>query len=176
MLNKQGNNISPWQFPFSILNQSVVPCPLITVASWPAYRFLRRQIRWSGNPIFFRIFQFVAVHKVKGFHVVNEAEIDVFWNSLAFYMTQRILTIWPLFPLTFLNPACTYGSSWFTYCWNLAWRSLSITLLACEMGAIVQFVHFLALLFLGIQGKLILSCPVAIAEFSKFAGKLSAAL
>ena len=26
--------------PFPILNQSVVPCPVLTVASWPAYRFL----------------------------------------------------------------------------------------------------------------------------------------
>ena len=32
--------------------QSVVPCPVITVASWPAYRFLRRQIRCPGNPSF----------------------------------------------------------------------------------------------------------------------------
>ena len=28
-----------------ILNQSFVPCPVITVASWPAYRFLRKQVR-----------------------------------------------------------------------------------------------------------------------------------
>ena len=27
-----------------------------TVASWPAYRFLKRQVRWSGIPISFRIF------------------------------------------------------------------------------------------------------------------------
>ena len=35
---------------------SVVPCPLLTVASWPAYRFLKRQVRWSGIPISCRIF------------------------------------------------------------------------------------------------------------------------
>ena len=46
-LNKQGDNIHPWCTPFPILNQSVVPCPVLTVASWPAYRFLRRQVRWS---------------------------------------------------------------------------------------------------------------------------------
>ena len=55
-LNKQGDNIQPWRTPFPIRNQSVVPCPVLTVASWPAYRFLRRQIRWSGIPISFRIF------------------------------------------------------------------------------------------------------------------------
>ena len=55
-LNKQGDNIQPWCTPFLISNQSVVPCPVLTVASWPAYRFLKRQVRWSGIPISFRIF------------------------------------------------------------------------------------------------------------------------
>ena len=32
-------------------NQSVVPCPVLTVASWPAYRYLKRQVRWSGIAI-----------------------------------------------------------------------------------------------------------------------------
>ena len=41
-LNKQGDNIQPWHTPFPIWNQSVVPCPVLTVASWPAYRFLKR--------------------------------------------------------------------------------------------------------------------------------------
>ena len=31
-LNKQSDNIQPWWTPFSILNQSVVPCPVLTVA------------------------------------------------------------------------------------------------------------------------------------------------
>ena len=40
------------------------------------------------------------------------------------------------------------------YCWRLAWRILSITLLACEMSAIVQsFEHSLAWLFFGIGMK-----------------------
>ena len=49
-LNKQGDNIQPWCTPFPIRNQSVVPCPVLTVASWPAYRFLRRQVKWSEFP------------------------------------------------------------------------------------------------------------------------------
>ena len=47
-LNKQGDNIQPWHTPFPIWSQSVVPCPVLTVASWPAYRFLKRQVRYSG--------------------------------------------------------------------------------------------------------------------------------
>ena len=55
-LNKQSDNIQSWYTPFSILNQSIVPCLVLTVASGPAYRFLRRKVRWSGIPISFRIF------------------------------------------------------------------------------------------------------------------------
>ena len=55
-LNKQGDNIQLWHTPFPIWNQSVVPYPVLTVASWHAYRFLKRQVRWSGIPISFRIF------------------------------------------------------------------------------------------------------------------------
>ena len=40
------------------------------------------------------------------------------------------------------------------YCWSLAWRILSITLLVCEMGAIVWwFEHSLVLPFFGIGMK-----------------------
>ena len=55
-LNKQSDNIQPWHTPFPIWNQSIVTCRVLTVASWPTYRFLRRQIRWSGIPISWRIF------------------------------------------------------------------------------------------------------------------------
>ena len=55
-LNKQGDNIQPWHTPFPIWNLSIVPCPVLTVASWPAYRFLKRQVRWSGILISWRIF------------------------------------------------------------------------------------------------------------------------
>jgi len=55
-LNKHDDNIQPWHTPFPILNQFVVPCLVLTVASWPAYRFLRMQVRWSGIPISLRIF------------------------------------------------------------------------------------------------------------------------
>ena len=55
-LNKQGDNIQLWHTPFPIWKQSVVPCPVLTVASWPAYRFLKRQVWWLDISISFRIF------------------------------------------------------------------------------------------------------------------------
>ena len=77
-----------------------------------------------------------------------------FWNSLAFSMFQLMLAIWSLVPLPFLNPASISGNSWLTYCWSLAYRILSITLLACEISATVQqFAHSLVLPFFGIGMK-----------------------
>ena len=55
-LNKHSDNIQPWQISFKIWNQSIVPFPVLTAASWPAYRFLRRQVRWSGISICWKIF------------------------------------------------------------------------------------------------------------------------
>ena len=119
-LNEQGGTILPWCTPFPILNQFVVPCLVLTVASWPSYRFLRRQIRWSSTSISLRVF-YSLLYPHKGFSVVSEAEVDV--NSLAFSMIQWLLAIWSLVPLPLWNPGCTSGSSWFTYCWSLAWKT-----------------------------------------------------
>ena len=55
--------------------------------------------------------QIIVIHTVKGFGIVNKAEIDFFWNSLAFSMIQWMLTIWSLVPLPFLKPAWTSGNS-----------------------------------------------------------------
>ena len=89
---------------------------------------------------------FVVIHTVKGFSTVNETEVDVFLE----------------FPCLFYDPtdvgSLISGSSAFLksslFLWNLAWRILSITLLACEMSTIVQlFQHSLALPFFGIGMK-----------------------
>ena len=84
-LNKQGDNIQPWCTLFPILNQSVVACLVLTVASLPAYRFLRRQVRWSGIPISWRIFQFVVIHTVKSWHsntLATSCEELTHWKRL----------------------------------------------------------------------------------------------
>ena len=92
-LNKQGDNIQPWCTAFPIWNQSVVPCPVLTVASWPAYRFLKRQVRWSGSPISFKIFHsllwstqnILNVKYISLHHVVFEMELGscrlTIWND-----------------------------------------------------------------------------------------------
>ena len=57
--------------PFPILNHFIVPCMVLTIASCPAYRFLRRQVSWYDVPIYLRIFPFVVIHTVKSFSIVN---------------------------------------------------------------------------------------------------------
>ena len=106
-LNKQEDNILHWCTSLSIWNQSVVPCPVLTVASWPACRFLKRQVRCSGFSHLFKNFpQFVVIHTVKGFGVVNTAEIDVFfWNSLAFSISQCCCLVIMPCPTFLLLPA-----------------------------------------------------------------------
>ena len=87
-LNKQGDNIQPWCTPVPIMEQAIVPHPVLTVASWPAYRFLRRQVRWSSIPISVRIFHSL-LWSTQSKTLVNEAES--FFNSFAFSMIQRML-------------------------------------------------------------------------------------
>ena len=50
------------------------------------------QVVWYSH--LFQIFpQFIEIHIVKGFGAVNKAEIDDFWNSLAFLVIQQMLAI-----------------------------------------------------------------------------------
>ena len=98
--------------------------------------------------------QFIVIHTVEGFGIVNKAEIDVFLELSRFFddpadvgylisgfsaFTKTNLNIWNFTVHVLLKPGL---------------RILSISLLACEMSAIVQqFEHCLALPFFGIELK-----------------------
>ena len=49
MLNKQGDNIQPWLTPFPIWNQSIVPCLVLTVDSWPVSWEICMQVKKEQN-------------------------------------------------------------------------------------------------------------------------------
>ena len=132
-LNKQGDNIQPWCTPFSIWNQFVVPCLVLNVASWSAYRFLRRQINWSGTPTSWRIFQFVVIHTVKGFGVINTAEVDVFLEFSSFFydptdvgdlisdssaFSKSSLNIWKFIVHVLLKPGLENFEHYFASVWD----------------------------------------------------------
>ena len=132
-LNKQGDSIQPWHIAFLIWNQSVVPCLVLTVASWPAYIFLKRQVRWSGIPISWRIFQFVVIHTVKGFGIVNKAEVDVFLEISCFFddptdtgnlmfrssaFSKSSLNTWKFLVHILLKPSLENFEHYFTSVWD----------------------------------------------------------
>ena len=58
-LNKQGDNKQPWHTPFPIWNQSVVPCPVVTVASDLHIGFSRGG---SGGLVFPSLSEFSTVY------------------------------------------------------------------------------------------------------------------
>ena len=79
------------------------------------------------------------IYTVKGFGVNNKAEVDVFLE-LSYVFDDpadvgNLIYGSSAFSKSSLNIS---GSSQFMYCWSLAWRILNITLLVCEMSAIVQ--------------------------------------
>ena len=149
-LNKQGDNIQSWHTPSPILNQADVPCLVMAVVPWPAYRFLyclpgssvhgilqatilewvvmpfsnsflRRQVRWSDILIRLRIFHSLLWSTVKTFSIANEEEVDVFRNSLAFSMIQQMLAIWSLVPLAFSKSSVCILKFSVHYCWRMRW-------------------------------------------------------
>ena len=159
---------------FSYLEPVIVPCPVLTVVSWPAYRFLKRQVRWSGIPISFRIFLFIVIHTIKGFGTVNKAKIDVFLKLSCFFddpedvdnlisgssaFSKTSLNIWKFMVHELLKRSLENFENYFT---SVRW---------------VQLCSSLSILWdcvsLGLEWKLTFSSPVAAAEFSKFADILS---
>ena len=104
-----------------------------SVASWPAYRFLKRQVRWSDIPISKSFPQFVVIHTVKGFGIVNKAEVDVFLElscilndptdvgnlksgSSAFSKTT--LNVWKFTVHVLLKPGLENFEHYFTSVWD----------------------------------------------------------
>ena len=175
-LNNQGENIQPWRTPFSICNQSIVSCLVLTVASWPADRFLRRQVRWSGIYISWINFPyFIVTHTVKGFSVVNEEvflELSCFFDdpvdvdnlisgSSAF--SKSSLYNWKFSVHILLKPSLENFEHGLASMWS-----------ECNCALVWTFFGTAFLWEWNENGPL--SCPVATAEFPKFAGILSAAL
>ena len=79
--------------------------------------------------------QFVVIHIVKGFSIVNEAELDVSLELSCFFYDLTYVGNLISGSSAFSKFSLNTGSSRFMYCWSLAWRILSITLLSCEIMA-----------------------------------------
>ena len=95
------------------------------------------KVVWYSH-LFWNFLQFVVIHTVKEFGVVNKTEVEVFLELSSFFsdpadvgnlisgssaFSKTILNIWKFMVHVLLK---------------LAWRILNITLLVCEMSATVQ--------------------------------------
>ena len=84
---------------------------------------------WSDIPISFRIFQFVVIHTVKGFGIVNKAKIDVFLELSCFFddpedvgnlisgsspFSNKSLNIWNFMVHVLLKPGLENFEHYFT--------------------------------------------------------------
>ena len=120
-------------------------------------RFLRRQVRWSGIPISWRIFHNLLWSTWSKPLVYSQWSRSRCFSviPLFFSMIQQMLAIWSLVPLPFLNPASTSGSSQLMHWWNLAWRILNTTLLAWKWVQLCSSLNILwHCLSLGLEWQL----------------------
>ena len=125
-----------------------------TYSSIPAWRILWAEEPHGYSPWGHRVghHQVTNTQTVKGFGLVNEA--DVYLEFCCFFYDPMDVGTLISGSSTFLNPTCTSGSSQFMYSWSLAWRLLSITLLACKTNTILrQFEHSLVLPLFGVGMK-----------------------
>ena len=124
--------------------------------------------------------QFVVIHAVKGFGIVNKAEVDVFLEfSYFFYdpadvgnlisgssaFSKTSLNIWEFTLHVLLKPGLENFEHHFTSVWD-----------ECNCAVVWTFFDMVVCLSLGLEWTLTFSSPVTTTEFYKFAGMLSAAL
>ena len=134
------------------------------------------KVVWYSH--FFKNFQqFVVIHTVKEFDIVNKAKVDVFLELSCFFddpaevgnlisgssaFSKSTLNIWKFMVHVLLKPGLKNFEHYFTSMWD-------------ECNCAVVWAFF-GIAFLGLGWKLTFSSPVATAQFSKFVGILSVAL
>ena len=62
--------------------------------------------------------QFLVIHTVKGFGIVNKAEVDAFLELSCFFHDPADVGNLTSGSSAFLNPAWASGNSWFKYYWS----------------------------------------------------------
>ena len=108
-----------------------------------------QEVRWSGIPISSSIFQCVVIHTVKGFNIVNEAEVDVFLEFSCFFydlvevgslisgpsaFSKSCLNIWKSMVHILLKPGLENFEHYFSSMWDesncaVVWALLGIAFL-----------------------------------------------
>ena len=83
------------------------------------------KVVWYSN-FFKNLPQFVVIHTVKGFGIVNKAEVDVFLELSCFFDDPVDVGNLISGSSALTKTALTSGSPWFMHCWSLARRILSM--------------------------------------------------
>ena len=135
------------------------------------------QVVWYSH-LFKNFPQFVKIHTVKGFGILNKAELDVFLELSWFFndsmavanlisgsssFSKTSLNIWKFTVLVLLKPGLENFEHYFASVWD-----------ECNCAVVWAFFGIAFLWDWNEHGPFLYS--VATAEFSKFAGILSAAL
>ena len=134
-----------------------------------------RQVVWYSH-LFTNFPQIFVIHTVKGFGIVNKAEVDVFLELFCFIndptdlgnlisssaFSKSILNLWK-----FTN--CTV-EAWLEEFWALLYYHVRWVQLCSSLSILWPY------LSLALEWKLTFSSPVVTTEFSSFAGILNAAL
>ena len=176
-LNKYGDNIQPWRTPFPYLE------PVCCSMSSSNYCFLTciQTSQGAGQAVWYSHLlkncpQFVVIHTVKWFGIVNKADIYVFLELSCFFddpvdvgsltsgsaaFSKSSLNIWKFMVHVLLKPGLENFEHYFASLWD-------------EFNCAIVWAFF-GIAFFGIGMKTDISSPVANAEFSKFTGILSAA-
>ena len=85
--------------------------------------------------------QFVVIHPVKSFSIVNEAEVDILLEFSCFFYDPTDVGNLISGSSAFSKPSLNFWKFHFMHYWSLTWRILSTTLLVCEMSAIVRYIE-----------------------------------
>ena len=109
------------------------PCPVLTGASWLAYRFLKMQIRWFGIPISWKIFHSLLWSTQSKALAVNKAEVYAFLEFSCFFndptdvgnlmsgssaFFKSSLNIWKFTVHVLLKPGLENFEHYFTSVWD----------------------------------------------------------
>ena len=150
-LNKQGDNIQPWGTPWCTE-------PVCCSISSSNYCFLTciqisqeaDQVVWYSH-LFQNFPQFIVIHTIKGFGIVNKAEIDVFLELSCFFddltdvgnlifgssaFSKLSLNIWKFTIHVLLKPGLENFEHYFSSMWDecncvVVWAFFGIALVAC---------------------------------------------
>ena len=131
-LNKQGDNIQHCHTPFPVWNQSVVSCLVLT-----CFLTCIQISQEEGKVWYYHLLknfpQFIVIYTVKGFGVVNKAEVDVFLEFSCFFydpmdvgnlisgsfaFSESSLNIWKFSVHVLLKPALENFEHYFASVWD----------------------------------------------------------